>query len=60
MAPDPFKYNRPTCERSWGSDGDEMKELCQSDFLQGLKAAAAFLMGWDPTARKKAGKSVSK
>lgn len=32
----------------------------QSEFVQSLKAAAGSLMGWDPTARKKARKSVSK
>lgn len=37
-----------------------MKEPVLVCVVQGLKAPAGSLMGWDPTARKRAGKSVNK
>ena len=47
-------------ERSWGSDGDEMNKPLPVWVRPGFEAVAASLMGWDPTARKNVGKSVSK
>lgn len=43
-----------------GSGRDEMKEPVLVGIVQGLKAPSGSLMGWDPTARKRAGKSVDK
>lgn len=42
-------------ERSWALTGIKWTSLCQSVFFRGLKVWAGSLMGWDPTARKRAG-----
>lgn len=55
--------NRQSCvwhREESGSGRDEMKEPVLVCIVQGLKAPAGSLMGWDPTARKRAGKSVDK